>query len=197
MGKLVLAISMSLDGFITAANRRAEEPMGDGGLRLHDWASGDDERNREYLAGAIDALGAVITGRANYNDSLPWWGADGPTGPARRPVFVVTHEAPKESPAGGVYKFVTGGIKSALEQARAVAGDKNVCVMGGANLAQQYIAAGLVDEIEIHLVPVLFGSGTRLFENLGGDHIQLESTGVIHTPAATHLRFRVIAGPGR
>jgi dihydrofolate reductase len=192
MGKVVLAISMSLDGFITAANRRAEQPMGDGGLRLHDWASGDDERNREYLAAAIDALGAVITGRTNYDDSLPWWRADGPTGPARRPVFVVTHAAPQDSPAGGVYRFVTGGITSALDQARAVAGDKNVCVMGGANVAQQYIAAGLVDELEIHLVPVLFGSGTRLFENLGRDHVQLESDAVIQTPAATQLRFRVI-----
>jgi len=193
MGKVVLAISMSLDGFITAANRRPEEPMGDGGLRLHDWAGGEDERNSRFLADAIEKLGAVIAGRTTYDDSIPGWGANGPTGPARRPVFVVTHQAPAESPSGGVYEFVTGGIRGALDQARAAAGDKNVCVMGGASVIQQYIAAGLIEEIQIHLVPVLFGGGTRLFENLGAAHIQLESTEVIHTAAATHLRFRVLS----
>jgi dihydrofolate reductase len=192
MGKVVFDISMSLDGFITASNRRPEEPMGDGGQRLHEWAFGGDQRNRAFLERSIAELGAVITGRRNYDDSIPWWGADGPSGPARRPVFVVTHEAPKESPEGGVYTFVTDGIESALEQAKAAAGDKVVTVMGGANIGQQYLAAGLVDEISIHLVPVLFGSGTRLFEHLGSQHIQLEIVEVIETPAAVHLRFRVV-----
>jgi dihydrofolate reductase len=91
-----------------------------------------------------------------------------------------------------VYTFVTVGIESALEQARAAAGDKNVSVMGGASIGRQYIAAGLVDELQIHLVPVLFGSGTRMFEHLGGEHIQLEPTEVIETPAAAHLRFRIL-----
>jgi dihydrofolate reductase len=192
MGKVIFDTSMSLDGFMTGANRRADQPLGDGGERLHDWAIQADERNREFLASAIDALGAVITGRTNYEDSVQWWGANGPTGPARRPVFVVTHKPPAESPAGGVYTFVTGGIEQALQQARAAAGDRNVCVMGGASVGQQYIAAGLIDEIQIHLAPVVFGSGTRMFENLGSAHIELESTEVIPTPAATHLRFRVV-----
>jgi dihydrofolate reductase len=107
-------------------------------------------------------------------------------------VFVVTHEAPAESPEGGVYTFVTDGIESALEQAKAAAGDKNVGVMGGASIGQQYIAAGLVNEIQIHLVPVLFGSGTRMFDHLGDDHIRLESAGTVKTSAAIHMRFRVV-----
>ena len=188
MTKVIFDTTMSLDGFMTAANVRPEEPMGDGGQRLHEWAfSGEDDRNRRYLEEAIGALGAVIAGRTTYDLSVPWWGADGPTSSARRPVFVVTHEVPAESPEGGVYTFVTDGLESALEQARAAAGDKNVCVMGGASIGQQFIAAGLVDEIQIHLVPVLLGSGTRMFEHLGGDRIELEPTEVIETPAAVHL----------
>lgn len=192
MTKVTFDISMSLDGFVTAANVRPEEPMGDGGQALHAWAFEGDERDREILAGGASALGAVIAGRRTYDSSLPWWGPDGPTGPARVPVFVVTHEAPEDPPEGGVYTFVTGGIERALEQARAAAGDRTVCVMGGAETGRQYIAAGLVDEISIHLVPVLFGGGTRLFEELGGEHIRLETAEVVDTPNATHLRFRVL-----
>jgi len=195
MSKVIFDISMSLDGFVTASNRRPEEPMGDGGQRLHEWAMGGDERNREFLKRSVSGLGAAIAGRNTYDDSLPWWGADGPSGPARRPLFVVTHEAPAESPEGGVYTFVTDGIESALEQAKAVAGDRNVVVMGGASIGRQYIAAGLVDEISIHLVPVLFGSGTRMFEHLGREHIPLETVEAIETPAATHLRFRIVRLP--
>jgi dihydrofolate reductase len=191
MGKVIFDASMSLDGFMTASNRRPEEPMGDGGQRLHEWAFGEDERDRELLEDAVEALGAVIAGRTTYDDSAPWWGADGPTGSARRPVFVVTHDAPAESPERGVYTFVTDGIESALEQAKAAAGEKIVTVMGGASIGQQYIAAGLVDEISVHLVPVLLGSGTRMFEHLGGEHIELEPIEVIGTRSATHLRFRI------
>jgi dihydrofolate reductase len=191
MTKVTFDISMSLDGFVTAANVRPEEPMGDGGHVLHDWAFAGDERDREVLAGGVGGLGAVIAGRRTYDGSVPWWKADGPTGAARVPVFVVTHEAPEESPAGGVYTFATGGIERALEQARAVAGDKTVCVMGGAETGRQYIAAGLIDEISIHLVPVLLGGGTRLFDDRGGEQIGLETVEVIETAKATHLRFRV------
>src|SRR5215212_11288242 len=120
-------------------------------------------------------------------------GADGPAGPARVPVFVVTHAEPEDAPEGGVYTFVTDGIESALEDAKAVAGDKDVAVMGGAEIGQQYIRAGLIDEISIHLVPVLFGGGTRMFEHLGSEHIRLEPMEVIEAgTAATHLRFRVV-----
>ena len=192
MTRVIFDISMSLDGFVNAANVRPEEPMGDGGQRLHEWAFGDDERNRELLAEAVDAVGAVIAGRRTYDVSVPRWGADGPTGPARGPVFVITHAKAEDAAEGGVYTFVTDGIESALEQAKAAAGDKDVAVMGGADIGQQYIRAGLVDEISIHLVPVLFGGGTRMFEHLGGEHIQLETVEVIENPAATHLRFRIV-----
>jgi dihydrofolate reductase len=178
---------------MTAANVRPEEPMGDGGQRLHEWAmGGEDERNRKFLEQAVAALGAVVAGRRTYDTSVAWWGADGPTGSARRPVFVVTHDLPADTPEGGVYTFVTDGIERALQEAKAAAGDKNVSVMGGADIGQQYIRAGLVDEIQIHLVPVLFGSGTRMFDHLGSEHIPLETVEVIETAAATHLRFRVV-----
>jgi dihydrofolate reductase len=192
MGKVIFVISMSLDGFVTASNQTPDNPMGDGGDRLNEWAFGSDETNRRYLKSSIDGLGAVIAGRRTYDTSLPWWGADGPSRPARRPVFVVTHEAPAQSPAGGVYTFVTDGLESALAQARAVAGNKDVTVMGGADLGRQYLAAGLLDEMEIHLVPVLFGTGTRMFDELHNGHIQLEAVDVLPTPTATHLRYRVV-----
>ena len=192
MTKVIFDISMSLDGFVTASNVRPEEPMGDGGQRLHEWAFGEDERNRELLTESMNFVGAIVAGRRTYDISVGWWGADGPAGPARVPVFVVTHAEPEEAPEGGVYTFVTGGIESALEEAKAAAGDKDVAVMGGAETGQQFIRTGLVDEISIHLVPVLFGSSTRLFEHLGSEHIQLETVEAIETPAATHLRFRVV-----
>ena len=192
MTKVIFDISMSLDGFVTASNVRPEEPLGDGGQRLHEWAFGEDERNHELLADAVDAVGAVVAGRHTYDLSVPWWGVDGPTGPARVPVFVITHAEPEDAPEGGVYAFVTDGIESALEQAKAAAGDQDVAVMGGAEIGQKYILAELVDEISIHLVPVLFGGGTRMFEHLGGEHIQLETAGVIETPLATHLRFHIV-----
>jgi dihydrofolate reductase len=192
MSKVIFDISMSLDGFITAANRRAEEPLGDGGEQLHAWAFGEDPVNREYMESMQRQLGAVITGRVNYEHSVPWWGSDGPTGPARRPVFVVTHKVPETSPEGGVYTFVTDGIAAALDQARTAAGKQEVTVMGGANIGQQYLAAGLVDEISLHLVPVLFGSGTRMFDHLGEQHIKLEPISVLNTLTAIHARYRIV-----
>jgi dihydrofolate reductase len=192
MTNVIFDISMSLDGFVTASNVRPEEPMGDGGQRLHDWAFGEDERNRKLLAEAVNFVGALIAGRRTYDLSVPWWGADGPSGAARVPVYIVTHAEPEEVPEGGVYTFVTDRIESTLEQAKAAAGDKDVAVMGGAEIGQQYIREGLIDEISIHLAPVLFGGGIRMFEHLGSEHIQLESAGVIETPQATHLRLRVV-----
>ncbi|HVE31533.1 MAG TPA: dihydrofolate reductase family protein [Mycobacteriales bacterium] len=190
MGKVVYDISMSLDGFITAAGQTPLEPMGAGGQRLHDWAFGDDERDREVLSTGLAGTGAVITGRRNYTDALPWWGADGPTGPARLPIVVLCHEIPADPPPpGGVYTFVTGGVEQALKQAREAAGDKDVTVMGGAETGRQFLAAGLVDEISIHLVPVVLGGGTPMFT--GGLPVELENIGSLQTAAATHLRFRV------
>jgi dihydrofolate reductase len=192
MSKTVFDTSMSLDGFTTASNQTPEQPMGDGGLRLVEWAFGDDETNRRFLEEAVGSVGAVICGRRTYDHSLPWWGADGPTGLARRPVYVVTHEAPTDDPPGSVYEFVTDGIESALARAQAAASDSVVTVMGGADLGRQYIAAGLVDEISIHLVPVLLGSGTSMFEHVAKDQIELEPIEVVSTPAATHLRYRIV-----
>ena len=192
LAKVIFDISISLDGFMTATNVRPEEPLGDGGQRLHEWAFDEDERIRQLLAEAVNSEGAVIAGRRTYDLCVAWWGADGPTGPARVPVFVLTHAEPEEVPEGGVYTFVTDGIQSALERAKAAAGEEDVSVIGGAEIGQQYIRAGLIEEIAIHLVPVLFGSDTRMFEHLGSEHIRLESMEVIEATAATHLRFRVL-----
>jgi dihydrofolate reductase len=144
------------------------------------------------LTEGVAGLGAVIAGRRTYETSLPWWGADGPTGEARVPVFVLSHDEPTEPPAGGVYTVVTGGIQDALKQAKAAAGGRYVTVMGGADTGQQYLRAGPVDELSIHLIPVLFGGGTRMFDHLGSEHIQLEHLGSVQTAAATHLRYRIV-----
>lgn len=191
MNTLALDLSISLDGYITAAGRTPEEPLGRGGERLHEWAFGSDERNRALLSDAVGTLGAVITGRRTYDDSLPGWRSDGPAGSARRPVVVVTHEPPAESPPNGVYSFATS-VEDALTQARALAGDGVVCVMGGADVARQYLAAGLLDEISLHIVPVLFGDGTPLFARTGAEHVRLEPLEVIPTDTATHVRYRVV-----
>ena len=193
MGKVFFDISMSLDGLITGANRTPEQPLGDEGEHLHDWAfNSKDEYNRNLISQSVSTTGAIICGRRTYDDSLPFWGADGPTGAARLAVFVVTHKIPKDIRDGGVYTFVTDGIDSALQKAKKAAGDKNISVMGGAEIGQQYIKAGLVDELSIHLVPVIFGSGTPMFAKLGETHIQLEPAQVIETPEAIHLRLRII-----
>jgi len=188
VGKVVFDQSMSLDGFTTGPNPRPEEPNGEGGMALLEWAFGaDGEAGRRLLEESAASLGAVVAGRTTYERSVPWWGPDGPS--ERRPVFVVTHEAPAESPEGGVYTFVTGGIEAALEQAQAAAGGKDVCVMGGASLGRQYLDAGLVDELSVHLVPVLLGDGTRMFD---AQQLALEVTSVVESPAATHMRYRVV-----
>jgi dihydrofolate reductase len=159
-------------------------------MDLHAWTV-----DREYLDRAVADLGAVIAGRTTYDHSIPSWHADGPSGPARRPVFVVTHTAPDPGtvPDGGVYTFVTDGIESALEQARAAAGGRTVTVMGGADLGRQYLAAGLLDEISLHVAPRIFGSGTSLFDGLDLGHVELELVDCVHVPEAVHLRYRVAA----
>jgi dihydrofolate reductase len=191
MSHVIFQTSMSLDGFMTASDQTAEEPLGKGGEQLHEWAFSSDPRDREYAEHAMAHGGATIAGRVTYRDSLPWWGADGPSGSARIPVFVVTHEVPAEAPADGVYRFVTDGIESALRQAQEAAGERNVVIIGGATLGRSYIAAGLVDEIQMHIVPVLFGTGTRMFEDMGVGHLQLEPIEVVDRPLATHIRYRI------
>jgi len=191
MGKVIFDMSVSLDGFVKASNATPEQPLGDGGERLHEWAMGGDERDREVLAGGVESSGTIIAGRRTYDDSVPFWGADGPHPPTR--VFVVTHEAPAAVPEEGVYTFVTDGSKSALEQAKAAAGEKDVAVTG-ADIGRQFIEAGLVDEIGVHLVPVLLGDGRRLFDHLGPDHVELELTRTLHGPGVTHLHYVVDQG---
>jgi dihydrofolate reductase len=194
MGKVIYDISMSLDGFIAGANVRPEAGwagLGDGGERLHDWGFNSvDPRNREVAEAMVASMGAVIVGRTTYNVSIPNWGADGPTGAARVPTIVLSHSVPKDMPDGGVYIFVDS-VEAAHEEAKKAAGNKDIVVQG-ANTAQQLITLGLIDEISIHLVPVLFGSGIRLFEHQGSEHIPLETTDVIETKEAVHLRFRVV-----
>ena len=190
MGKVYYDVSMSLDGFITAANARPEAGLGDGAERLHEWGfNSADPRNREIVE-SWASTGAVIVGRTTYDLSIPYWGADGPLGAARVPTFIVSHSVPQDIPGGGVYTFVDG-VETALEKAKKVAGDKDVSI-SGANVAQQFLKRGLIDEVSIHLVPVLFGSGTRLFEGLDGEHISLEIIEVIQTAEAIHMRFRVV-----
>lgn len=187
MSTVVFDTSMSLDGYMTAAGRTPEEPMGPGGLQLVAWTS-----DTEYLERNVDSLGAVVAGRTTYDTSVPWWGLDGPSGAARRPVFVVTHREPEHSPDGGVYRFVTDGIESAVRQAREAAGGKLVAVMGGADLGRQCLAAGVVDEISIHLAPVLFGSGTPMFQPLDMGHVRLDLVETVESAPFVHLRYRIV-----
>jgi dihydrofolate reductase len=193
MGKVVYDISMSLDGFIAGANARPEEGwagLGDGGERLHDWGfNSTDPRNLKIIE-SWAATGATIFGRTTYNNSILNWGADGPTGAARLPAIIVSHSVPKDVPDGGVYTFVHS-VEAALATAKKLAGDKDIGISGG-NIAQQFLALGLVDEVFIHLVPVLFGAGARLIDDLRGKHVELETIEVVETKEAIHLRFRVI-----
>ena len=201
MGKVYLSLSMSLDGFITGPNPRPGEPLGDGGERLHEWMAGmEDFRERgdtinadaEVLRELSSHTGALLMGRAMLDVGEEPWGDNPPFG---MPVFVLTHR-PREmvtKQGGTTYTFVTEGIEAALEQAQAAAGGKDVGLAGGANLAQQYLKAGLLDEIQIHLVPVLLGDGVRLFDGIDTeDGVELEITRVIDSPQVTHLRYRVV-----
>ncbi|GAA0542073.1 dihydrofolate reductase family protein [Actinomadura livida] len=192
MSKVIFDMSMSLDGYVKAVGSTPDEPLGRGGERLHEWAMGGGTRDGELLAAATAEAGAYIGGRRTYDDSLRWWGADGPTGPARLPLFVLTHRAPDDAPENGVYTFVTDGVESALRQAREAAGGKSVYVMGGPDIGSQFIRAGLVDQIGVHLVPVLFGGGTRLVDHLGDGHVRLERVSVVDTPQAVHLLYDVV-----
>jgi len=189
MGIVIYDKSMSLDGFIAGANMRVEAGLGDDGERLHDWAF-QDEEGREMLEHEIARLGAVICGRRTYDMSIQYWGDGGPTEEARVPLFVLSHSVPDDVPEGGVYTFVDD-LDKALAMARETAGDKNISVMG-ADVGRQLINAGAIDEISVHLVPVLFGSGTPLFGDGVDEHVTLEFVGVSESPHATHLRYRVV-----
>jgi|SRR6266700_1772630 len=186
MGVVEVHMSMSLDGFVTGPNATEGQAFGDGGAVLHAWLRSGDERR--LVDEAFAAAGAAV-GRRVY-DQVDGWSDDPPFG---MPVFVPTHR-PHDMLVKGetTFTFVTDGIESAIRRAKAAAGDKNVHIMGGASTADQALRLGLVDEVHVHLVPVLLGAGTRLFADLGGDQIALERIGLIEGTVATHLRFRVV-----
>jgi dihydrofolate reductase len=192
MGKVVINMSMSLDGFITEPNEAVGNPLGDDPGRLHDWMfDAKTETDAAILDEIYASTGAVLIGKRMFDVGFKPWGDPPPFG---MPVFVVTHEArdPLPMQGGTTYTFVSDGIESGLAQARAAAGDKNVGIWGGANIVGQYLKAGLLDEMQIHLIPVLLGNGVRLFEDLGPERIELRRISSIETPSATHFRFEVV-----
>lgn len=191
MSKLIFDQSTSLDGYSTGPNPRAEEPNGDGGLRLVDWMLAGAPEDQAPVAETHENTRALLCGRNTYDVSLPFWGPNGPSGERRLPMVVLTHEPPAETPENGVYEFASGGIEAALDRARELAGGGDVAIVGGADVARQYLRAGLLDEILLHVVPVFLGAGTRLFED-GDGPIEFEQFALTQTEAATHLRLRRI-----
>lgn len=192
MSTVKVDISMSLDGYIDAAGVSMEEGLGVGGEVLHNWGFVDVDELSAAAGERAHGVGALICGRRTYDLSLQYWQAHGPTGPEQRvPVFVLTHSAPDRVPDNNVYQFVHGEPEKVLARAREAAGDRGISIMGGANAIQQFISAGLVDEIHIHLAPFLFGTGTRLFELELPAHVPLEQQRVDVSPSAIHLIYRV------
>lgn len=186
MGKVVIDMSMSLDGYIAAPNDRPGQGLGEDGMRLHNWGWENPAVMEEVFGNLEEETGAVIMGRRSYDNSIQEWGGKGPIEGV--PCFVITHR-PFETP-DPVFTVVTDGIEPALAKAQEVAGEKRIGLMG-ANIDQQYLAAGLVDEIRIHLVGVLLGGGRRLFDVLP-HRVELEQVGVSHHPGVTHIEYRVV-----
>ena len=211
VAKVIAEISMSLDGYVAGSNATLEEPLGAGGEQLHDWLlqlegwrrphgleGGERGVESEMFEESSHATGAVVMGRRMFSGGSGaweddpkadgWWGDDPPF---HKPVFVVTHHArePVEKSGGTTYNFVTEGVEAAVARARDAAAGKDVLVAGGAQIIQQCLAAGLLDELDIHIAPVLLGGGVRLFE--GATPAHLEITGVTEGPLATHVRYRV------
>jgi dihydrofolate reductase len=211
VSRLRLKISMSIDGFIAGPHQSVENPLGVGGMRLHEWAfplkvwrtmhgqeGGEVNESSSVVEESMANIGATIMGRrmfgghpGRWNREKPWNGWWGGDPPFHHPVFVLTHHArkPLEMKGGTTFVFVTEGIQSALEQARAAAQGKDVSLAGGANAAQQFLGAGLVDEMEIHLVPTLLGNGERLFDGIGDSLHGLELVRTVAAPKVTHLKY--------
>lgn len=180
MGKVFLDMAMSLDGFVAGPT--------DADSGLYTWYFAPSAEDSAVIDELLQTIGAMIIGRQTFGDQ-----PDGFDTPYKVPHFVLTHEArPRVERDGATFIFVADGIASALAQAKAAAGDKNVCVAGGAQTAQQALNAGLLDELQIHLVPVLLGDGLRLFEHIGNAPVELERTSVIESLGVTHLTFRVV-----
>jgi dihydrofolate reductase len=211
VSKLRLKISMSLDGFVAGPDQSVTHPLGVGGMRLHEWvvplatwraahgmAGGDVDESTPVVEESTANIGATVMGRnmfgghpGPWDPQKPWKGWWGDNPPFHHPVFVLTHHArpPLALEGGTTFTFVTDGIEPALVQARRAAGGKDVSLAGGAQAAQQYLAAALVDEMEIHLVPTLLGAGERLFEGVGDDLRGLELVRTVAAPNVTHLKF--------
>jgi dihydrofolate reductase len=212
MARLRLQISMSVDGFIAGPSPSEEQPLGVGGMQLHEWVvklaawrelhgyeGGEVNASTAVLESLTANIGATVMGRNMFGGGPGPWGEDrwegwwGDDPPFHTAVFVLTHHArePLEKQGGTTFHFVTDGIESALEQAKEAAGGKDVALGGGADVARQYLAAGLLDDLALNVVPVLLGDGTRLFEGGAGAGSALESVQVVHAPDVTHLTYRV------
>jgi dihydrofolate reductase len=211
VSKLRFKISMSLDGFVAGPSQSVQNPLGIGGGRLHEWAfqlaefrallgleGGEVNESTPVVKESLAGIGATVMGRnmfgghpGPWDARSPWKGWWGVNPPFHHPVFVLTHHArePLELEGGTTFTFVTDGIKAALEQARQAAGGKDVSLAGGAQAAQQYLAAGLVDEMEINLAPTLLGSGERLFDGVGDNLHGLALVRTVAAPKVTHLKF--------
>jgi dihydrofolate reductase len=211
MAKLRFNISMSLDGLVAGPNQSVDHPLGIGGERLHEWVvslaawrdphgmeGGEENESSQVVEESRSNVGATIMGRNmfgghpgpwDHND--PWQGWWGDTPPFHHPVFVITNFAREPLVLGGgtTFYFVTDGIHNALERALGAADGKDVSLGGGANVAQQYLAAGLVDEMELHLVPVLLGGGERLFDGVGQDLHSLDLVRTIATDKVLHIKL--------
>ena len=194
MGNVIFEISMSLDGFIAGPKDDSNADRELGGLDLlHEWRFGTQSpaEAEAYEVDKFKPMGAGIVGRRMFDLGIGPWG-ENPT--FHMPIFVLSHET-RETIAkqgGTTYTFVTEGIERALQQAQQAAGGKDIIVLGGADIAQQYIKAGLLDELQIHLVPILLGEGIRLFENIGRKPMKLEQISVTEAPGVTHFRYRVL-----
>ena len=190
MTHVICDMSMSLDGYVTGPNDSRENPFGDGAETLHDWIfDAATNEDRAVLQDLRDSVGAIVMGRTSFdkNEGDGGWDDGGPLGAT--PCFVVTHHAPDRSHPS-IFTFVTDGVATAIEQAKQTAGAKKVSLFG-ATVMQQALPLGLVDEIRVHVIPVLLGGGTSMFAALNST-ISLERTQVVATPAATHLGFRVV-----
>ena len=212
MGKFRFQISMSLDGFVAGPNQSEENPLGLGGEDLHEWVVKLEAWRRQHglEGGEVNAssavieevqtnVGATVMGRnmfgggpGPWDKGDPWNGWWGDNPPFHTPVFVLTHHPrePLEMKGGTTFYFVTDGIESALEQARQAAGANDVMIGGGANVVQQYLAAGLVDEFDLHVVAILLGDGERLLEKVGD--LKIEQVRAVEAPGVTHIKYRVI-----
>lgn len=198
MGKVIADQSMSLDGFSAGPNVGVGNGMGDGGEQLHDWMFSEGD-GAEINAGVredtpfnlLQRSGAVVVGRRMFDVGVEPWGENPPF---HQPVFVVTHRArdPIVKEGGTIYSFVTDGLDATLARAREAAGGKEVVVLGGADLIQQCLKGGLLDELQLHLAHVLLGGGTRFFGDLDAASAAFERTRVIDGEGVTHIRFRLV-----